>query len=124
MTMAAFWKADWFFGLVIAILLLFATNSTFVQSIERAAHDMGVGASVHPPSSQVAVIAIDDQSIANIGRWPLPRDFRSRRIDLAVIGHLALLTKPFIVTARGKTRSNLESVESNGMRGLAFQGQA
>ncbi|MGH8677439.1 MAG: protein kinase domain-containing protein [Burkholderiales bacterium] len=82
MTKAAFWKADWFLGLVFAILLLFASNSRFFQSVERASDGS--------PSAQVAVIAIDDQSIANIGRWPWPRDIHLRLIDPLVIGHLTL----------------------------------
>jgi eukaryotic-like serine/threonine-protein kinase len=42
---------------------------------------------------------------------------------LLVVGHLALVTKRFIVTERGKVKSDLESAESNRMLGLAFQGQ-
>jgi serine/threonine-protein kinase len=42
---------------------------------------------------------------------------------LLVVGHLALVTKRFIVTERGKVRSDMESAESNRMLGLAFQGQ-
>src|SRR5581483_11980376 len=44
-------------------------------------------------------------------------------VTLLLVGHLALVTKRFIVTERGKTRSDLESAESNRMLGLAFQGQ-
>ena len=42
---------------------------------------------------------------------------------LLVLGHLALTTKRFLVTERGKARSDFESSESNRMLGLAFQGQ-
>jgi eukaryotic-like serine/threonine-protein kinase len=42
---------------------------------------------------------------------------------LLIVGHLALVTKRFIVTERGKVKSDLESAESNRMLGLAFQGQ-
>lgn len=42
---------------------------------------------------------------------------------LLVVGHLLLTTKRFLVTERGKERSDLESAESNKMLGLAFQGQ-
>ena len=33
------------------------------------------------PSDRIAIIAIDDQSIANIGRWPWPRDVHAELID-------------------------------------------
>jgi serine/threonine-protein kinase len=44
-------------------------------------------------------------------------------VVLLVLGHLTLTTKRFLVTERGKARSDLESAESNRMLGLAFQGQ-
>ncbi len=42
---------------------------------------------------------------------------------LLLLGHLLLTTKHFLVTERGKERSELESSESNRMLALAFQGQ-
>ncbi|MBL8486039.1 MAG: CHASE2 domain-containing protein [Rhodocyclaceae bacterium] len=42
---------------------------------------------------------------------------------LLVVGHLLLTTKRFLVTERGKEKSDLDSAESNRMLGLAFQGQ-
>jgi eukaryotic-like serine/threonine-protein kinase len=82
MTKTAFWKADWFLGLVVAVLLLFASNSTLIQGLERGAYDVGVRASDRVPSDRVAIIAIDDQSIANIGRWPWSRDLHAQMIEL------------------------------------------
>ena len=71
----AFWKADWFFGLVVAIVLLAVAQTTgFVPGLERWAYDQGVRMTSKSPSDKVAVIAIDDQSIANIGRWPWNRE--------------------------------------------------
>ncbi|MGH8632177.1 MAG: CHASE2 domain-containing protein, partial [Burkholderiales bacterium] len=82
MSKAAFWKADWFLGLVVAVLLLFASRSYLVQSLERGAYDLGVRASDRNASDRIAVIAIDDQSLANIGRWPWPREVHAQMIDL------------------------------------------
>jgi serine/threonine-protein kinase len=42
---------------------------------------------------------------------------------LLLVGHLMLTTKRFLVTERGKEKSDAESAESNRMLGLAFQGQ-
>ena len=44
--------------------------------------DLGVQATSRVPSDRIAVIAIDDNSIANIGRWPWPRDVHARMTDL------------------------------------------
>jgi serine/threonine-protein kinase len=42
---------------------------------------------------------------------------------LLLVGHLMLTTKRFLMTERGKEKSEAESAESNRMLGLAFQGQ-
>jgi len=43
--------------------------------------------------------------------------------SLLLVGHLLLTTKRFLMTEKGKQRSDAESAESNRMLGLAFQGQ-
>ncbi|NJD35802.1 MAG: CHASE2 domain-containing protein [Betaproteobacteria bacterium] len=42
---------------------------------------------------------------------------------LLLVGHLLLTVKRFVVTERGKEKSDADSAESNRMLGLAFQGQ-
>jgi serine/threonine-protein kinase len=42
---------------------------------------------------------------------------------LLLVGHLLLTTKRFLMTERGKEKSDADSAESNRMLGLAFQGQ-
>ncbi|MGA7749113.1 MAG: serine/threonine-protein kinase, partial [Gallionella sp.] len=42
---------------------------------------------------------------------------------LLLVGHLLLTTKRFLMTEKGKQKSDAESAESNRMLGLAFQGQ-
>ena len=70
----SFWKKDWIAGLIITLGLLFVWASTdVIEDIERYAYDLGVQASAEEPGDKVAIIAIDDQSIENLGRWPWPR---------------------------------------------------
>ncbi len=83
----AFWKADWFTALLVALLFLFGSNSDLIQSLERKAYDWGVLASSRVPSDKIAVIAIDDESIANLGRWPWPREIQGRMLDILAAGH-------------------------------------
>ena len=102
MKKTAFWKADWFLGLIVAMVLFFASGSDLVQSLERLAYDLGVRASSHAPSTRVAVIAIDDQSIANIGRWPWSREIHAqmigklRQAGAKVVGYAAFFFEPQI----------------------------
>jgi serine/threonine-protein kinase len=42
---------------------------------------------------------------------------------LLVVGHGALVSKRYMVTERGKEKSDIESAQSNRMLGLAYQGQ-
>jgi serine/threonine-protein kinase len=97
----AFWKADWFFGLVIAIALFgFARMSGFIPGLERWAYDLGVKMTSKSPSEKIAVIAIDEQSIANIGRWPWPREVQAKLVDqlaaakAKVIGNTVFFFEP------------------------------
>lgn len=80
------WKSDWFVGLIITIIFLAFINSSFIQGIERDAYDFGVQSSNRVASDKIAVIAIDDESIANIGRWPWPRDLHAQMHELLTIG--------------------------------------
>lgn len=78
---AAVWKTDWFLGVIISLLFLFSAQTDIVQSLERKAYDIGVGATDRTPSPRIAIIAIDQQSIDNIGRWPWSRDVHARMVD-------------------------------------------
>lgn len=61
------------------IVLHMATD--FIGTLERRFYDFASTSTTRQPSDRIAVIAIDDQSIANIGRWPWPRDVHARLID-------------------------------------------
>lgn len=78
----AVWKADWFFALAVVLLILVLSRATtLVEGLELRYYDFGVSSASKTPSDRVAIIAIDDQSIANIGRWPWPRDVQAKLID-------------------------------------------
>jgi serine/threonine-protein kinase len=86
-----FWKRDWFVGVLVTLFFLFASNSDLIQSLERKAYDLGVRATTRMPSDKIAVIAIDDRSIANLGRWPWPREIHAKMIDVLAAGHAKLI---------------------------------
>jgi CHASE2 domain-containing sensor protein/predicted Ser/Thr protein kinase len=77
-----FWRADWFVGILVVLAVLVLHYSTdAIETLERRFYDFASTASGRQPSDRIAVIAIDDQSIANIGRWPWPRDVHADLID-------------------------------------------
>jgi serine/threonine-protein kinase len=80
---SAFWKTDWFLGAVVVLAVLaFNRFSDLLPSLERKAYDLGVQATSRTPSDKIAVIAIDDTSIANIGRWPWSREVHAKMTEL------------------------------------------
>ena len=77
-----FWRTDWFVGVLVVVAVVILNQSTdFIGTLERRFYDFASTSSARQPSDRVAVIAIDDQSIANIGRWPWPRDIHAQLID-------------------------------------------
>lgn len=77
-----FWRTDWFAGLAVVVAVVFLNSATdFFGSLERRFYDFASTSSARLPSERIAIIAIDDQSIANIGRWPWPRDIHAKLID-------------------------------------------
>src|SRR6266436_10314641 len=100
MTKARFWKKDWVLGLGVTLVLLFAGGSQLIQSLERSPYDWGVRASSRSPSDKVSVIAIDKQSIDNIGRWPWSREIHAKMVEglasakAKVIGYTVFFSEP------------------------------
>jgi len=98
----AFWKKDWFAGLAICILIISLGKMGLFDSLERTSYDFGVRSSERAPSDKVAVIAIDDVSIANIGRWPWSRDIHAemhhilKKGGAKVIGQTTFFIEPQI----------------------------
>jgi serine/threonine-protein kinase len=84
MMKSGFWKTDWFLGLAVAFAFVLLTlfGGDTLQSLERKAYDVGMQFANRAPAENVAVIAIDDASIANIGRFPWPRDIHAQMIDM------------------------------------------
>jgi len=87
----SFWQKDWFVGLLVALVFLLGARSDLIQSLERKAYDLGVLSSTRTPSDKIAVIAIDEQSIANLGRWPWPREIHAKMIDVLAAGHAKVI---------------------------------
>ncbi|MFP5307445.1 MAG: CHASE2 domain-containing protein, partial [Gammaproteobacteria bacterium] len=103
-----FWSRDWFAALVFSLVfavLAFAVLGDGFQSLERYTYDLGVRARDRAPSERIAVVAIDEESIANLGRWPWPRELQARLIDTLADGGAKVI---------GSTALYLEAEQSAG----------
>jgi len=81
----AFWKSDRFIGIAISLVFLVGwwINIPLLERLEGATYDLGVRLSSRDADSrkdQIAIVAIDDNSIQNIGRWPWPRDVQANMV--------------------------------------------
>ncbi len=77
-----FWRKDWFAGLLVVLaVLLLQIGSDMFRTLERRYYDYASTHTARVPSDRVAIVAIDDPSITQIGRWPWPRDVHARLID-------------------------------------------
>jgi eukaryotic-like serine/threonine-protein kinase len=101
MTKAGFWRTDWFLGVAVVIFVIaFNRLSDLIPSLERKAYDLGVVATSRTPLDKIVVIAIDDQSLANLGRWPWSRDVLAKMTDslsaakAKVIAYTVLFSEP------------------------------
>jgi len=65
---------------VVAVLLLNQVTD-LIGTLERRFYDFASTSTSRLASDRIAIIAIDDQSIANIGRWPWSRDIHAKLID-------------------------------------------
>ena len=78
------WTKDWFvavtFALVFAVLAFGVFPAGF-QGLERGLYDSGVRGREVAPSDRIAIVTIDDDAIANVGRWPWPRAQQAQLID-------------------------------------------
>jgi serine/threonine-protein kinase len=117
----AFWKRDWFFGLVITFVFLIFANSALILGFESALYDLGVRSSTRDPGDKIAVIAIDDESIANIGRWPWSRDILASMISrlaesgAKVIANTILLSEPQIDPGLSRIDEALVFFDASGL---------
>jgi eukaryotic-like serine/threonine-protein kinase len=101
MIKAGIWKTDWFLGVAVVIsVVLFNSLSDLIPSLERKAYDLGVVATSRAPLDKIAIIAIDEQSLANLGRWPWSRDVLAKMTDrlssakAKVIAYCVLFSEP------------------------------
>jgi len=71
-------------GLVLTLLslLLFAISPTFLEMVEKKAYDLHfLSRGRIAPGSEVVIVAIDEKSVDQLGRWPWPRTRIAELVD-------------------------------------------
>jgi len=108
------WTKDWFvavaFALVFAILA-FGVFSTGFQSLERGLYDSGVRGRDVTPSDRIAIVTIDEDSIAKLGRWPWPRAQQAQLLDKINAGAPKAIVNTVLYLEQEQDRSSQASAE-------------
>ena len=79
-------------GAFVALAMLLGANSQWMNSLDQQCYDWGMQLSSRTPSDQIAVIVIDENSIANMGRWPWSRAIHAKMIDTLNSAHPKLIS--------------------------------
>jgi serine/threonine-protein kinase len=115
-----FLRADWLLGVAVVVaIIVFNLSSDLIASLERKAYDLGVRATAREPAKNISIIAIDEESLDKIGRWPWSRDVLARMTDqlaagkAKVIANTILLSEPQIDPGYRYVLKLLEIAEKN-----------
>ncbi|WP_323752352.1 CHASE2 domain-containing protein [Marinobacter sp.] len=74
-------NAPWALGLLLFVSLFLFKASGLPERIEHWLYDKAITTSPAPVSDQVAVVAIDEYSLSQLGRWPWPRGLHAQLIN-------------------------------------------
>ncbi|MES2682577.1 MAG: CHASE2 domain-containing protein [Pseudomonadota bacterium] len=102
------WTKDWFVAVAFATffaIVSFGVLSDGFQSLERGLYDSGVRAREATPSDRIAIITIDDDSIANLGRWPWPRTQQAALLDKINVGAPKAIVNTVLYTEAEQDRA-------------------
>lgn len=116
----------WVLGAVFLTLGLHGATD-LIDGLERRLYDAALTRSDRTPSERIAVIAIDDRSIANIGRWPWSREVHAALIDrlsaagARTIAHTALFLEPQTARGLADLRALRDEIAGPGLRDLGPQ---
>jgi serine/threonine-protein kinase len=105
--------------------MVMLSGSANMQSLERTAYDWGVRSTVKTPSDKIAIIAIDDESIANIGRWPWPRDLHADLVKklsdggAKIVAQTVFFLEPQIDPGILYIRDLIDFLSNAGLNGLS-----
>jgi CHASE2 domain-containing sensor protein/signal transduction histidine kinase len=77
------WLAVSCFGLVVILLAVFAG---LTASADRVVFDEMLRFNAHPVSQDIVIVAIDDTSVARLGRWPWQRQVHAQLLEKIAAG--------------------------------------
>lgn len=121
-------KTRWLNAFTVSVLIslsslyVYSLNLTFFQLLELKAYDFKMSLrGTRPVSDQVVIVAIDEHSLKQEGRWPWPRTRLAKLVDkltesgAAVIGLDLLFPEKDIYVPFDEVMSEIEKKDLTGM---------
>ena len=113
--------SDLILGIVLTLLVLFAffLSRGPLETLEYVVYDFNSSIRVKPAIAPVAIVAIDEQSIANLGRWPWPRSYVAFMLQLLHSYEAKVIGLDFIYSEKDlnhgltEVRNVIKNIESN-----------
>jgi diguanylate cyclase (GGDEF)-like protein/PAS domain S-box-containing protein len=96
----SWWSEHWWLLLLALALMVSLERTDWLWRLDAVIYDWQIREYQRSPSSEIALIAIDDQSLKQLGRWPWPRHLhadlleRLRTAGAKVVGFDILFTEP------------------------------
>ncbi|MCP3666477.1 MAG: CHASE2 domain-containing protein [Gammaproteobacteria bacterium] len=102
-----------------ALLVVALSNTAPMQSLDRMTYDWGIQLSDRDVSDKIVVVAIDENSIESLGRWPWSRDIHAALIDVLsesqakVIAYTVFFLEPQLDKGVGIVDGLLANIEES-----------
>lgn len=77
----------WLIAAFTLALVIGLTLSKATESIDNVGYDALVGLHAAPPSDEIIIVAIDNQSLKSLGNWPWPRSVHARLLERIAKAH-------------------------------------
>jgi len=113
--------SDFILGIVLMLIALFAFFLSWgpLETLEYGIYDVSATLRVKQSTAPVTVIAIDEQSIANLGRWPWPRAHIAAMVDLLQSYNVKVIGLDIIYSEKDfnqglvEVRNLIKNIETN-----------
>ena len=102
--------ADFILGMVLMLVVLvtFLISWVPLEKLEYGIYDLNTNLRVKKSTAPVVVVSIDEQSIANIGRWPWPRAHIASMVDLLQSYNVKVIGLDIIYSGKDSNQGLLE----------------